>query len=207
MLNKNSVALLALGHLGATSHIIDLDTDNTTTAKVINRHLQTSLETAVEAFEWAFLNKEQALTLITSNPTTQWGFEYSYPSDAQVIRELAQEACFIKNVNLYPEQKIPWQDIYDVSHTHLYCDLSQAWARYTKTVLVSDSVPNHFGRYWAGQLAKDIAPSIITNNFAKVKNVFEGQVERAMDNAIATDLTRSPENSVVIPRFIAARNK
>lgn len=192
MLTKTEVANLALGYLGVSLTISDIDTDNSNQAKIVRRNLGTSLKESLEKHPWTFATKYQALTLFENAPSSGYAYSYSVPADCLIVREIAAEKAFINDYELYEQYKIRWQEVYSSSGVKIHTDLGNAFAKYTVNINSDFGFPTHFGRYWAAQLAEDIASSLITNNYAKVKSMLMSELSQRKSSAIADDMGRQP---------------
>lgn len=193
MLTKNDVANLALGRLGVSLSVADIDTENSVQAKVIRRHLRMSLDTILERHPWTFANHTQALTLHEEDPSEAFKFAYDLPSDCLVLRRIAQEGIFHQTKE-YEDMKDPWKQVYTGTSTQrIWCNVYLAHGEYTVRISEDSAVPVHFGRAWAAQLSMDIAPSLITNNFAKVKQLLNSEARNEIFDQIANDLGRQTQ--------------
>lgn len=83
------IANMALSHVGASSQIESL-ADQTAVGKVSNLWYDFSRLQVLEAHNWSFARKRQALALdAEAADGIEWCFRYQYPADAVAIRELA----------------------------------------------------------------------------------------------------------------------
>jgi len=204
MLQKNEIANMALGHLASTLSVTDLDTENTIVAKIIRRHLRTSLDTFLEAHPWSFASQELALAFSQDNPSKNFAYEYLYPADCLVIRQIAPEGIF-SEYNLYEDQKHKWKEMNIGATTRVWCNVQFAWAEYTTRMSEDVSFPTHFGRGLAYQLALDIGKSVVTNNWAKVKELLMADAATELTRAIAYDLGRQPQKMDAPNPLLTAR--
>lgn len=204
MLYKNDIANLALGRLGVSLTVADVQTENTQQAKVIRRYFRTSLDTLLEKHPWSFATQMQALPLLSENPTPQFLYSYSKPADALIITEIAEEGIFSQFVQ-YEDQKNRWQEIYSPMGQMLYANTRNAHAKYTTKLPEDAAFPNHFGRALAAQLSMDIAPQLITNNFGKVRDTLNAGAMVDITHGIADDLGRQPLPEDSLSPFIRAR--
>lgn len=198
---KADVANLALGLLGSTLSISDVVLDTSAQAKVVRRHYSSSLQTLLERYAWGFAGKLQALSLLEESPEEgMYAFAYSQPSDALVILKVGAKS-FLQDT----EDHLDERNIFEELGAKILTNVGDAYARYTRLIDEGEAMPNHFGRALAAQLALDIAPSIITNNFAKVKNVLVTDAERRINDGIAADLNRKPRPVASDSRFVRVR--
>lgn len=192
-MQKTDVANLALGRLGVSGTITDLDSDNSTAAKIIKRHYSLALEELLEKHHWKFARRVQELTLLSNNPDNVWGFSYYQPASSVVIRQIASNGNFINNVEQYIDSPHQFMEVYDGSQKLIYCNVKDAHAEYTYRIADNDIMPRHFGDGLAALLSLRIAPSLITNNYPKVKQALNAEAYNDMHAAIADDLNRQPQ--------------
>jgi hypothetical protein len=206
MLYKNDIANLALGRLGVSLAVIDIATENSNQAKIIRRHFRMSLDTLLEKHPWNFANQYQALALQSEdlNAGPMRRYTYSLPADCLVLRQIAREGIF-PQVNQYEDEKCRWQEIYTGSGPSIQTDVPDAHGKYTVRIPDSIAMPNHFGRALAAQLSMDIAPSLITNNFGKVRDTLNDKAMMDITFGIADDLGRQPQLEDSLSPFIRAR--
>lgn len=206
MLYKNDIANLALGRLGVSLSVTDVDTENSIQAKVIRRQFRSSLDTLLESHPWNFATQYAALSLISENvnPNVQYRYAYSYPAQCMVIRGLGIDG-FFSHKNEYEQNVIPWQEVYTGGTPTLITWLENAYAEYTVRINEDIAMPTHFGRALAAQLSMDIAPSLITNNYGKVRDTLNSAARNDISLGISSDLGRQPLQGDAPSPFIACR--
>lgn len=206
MLSKLDIANLALSKLGTSLYISDYTSDPSNQAKIIRRHFQMSLDWLLEKHPWNFATKYAALFQVSEDADQPFRYLYSVPSDLLIIREIAAKDQFIA-VERYEDYKIRWEQVYDGSGAiRVRTNLPNAWARYTVKLSDSFNFPSHFGRALAAQLAMEIAPSLITNNFPKVKQTIASELKSEVESGIAEDLGRQPLRQESHSPFVLARH-
>lgn len=187
-MNKTDIANGALRALGVTYRIFDFDNETSNQAKIIREQFQRSLDTVTEATAWSFLNKTRDLPLV-GDGSFGWLYEYSLPADCLTLRQIGTQDCFVRED--IPKQFLPaWE--FNNSSARIFCNVESAYGKYTRRVMESEDVPNYFGLAVQGQLAIDIAPGLILDKFAALKNTLESTLERDINRAIAYDSGRSP---------------
>lgn len=205
MLYKQDIANLALGHIGATQRLMDFDNENSTAAKIIRTHFRTSLDTMLESHEWGFATQFSALTLAVAQPNYSYRFAYELPADCQVLRMIAYDGRFPK-VKQYEKEKFKFREVFNGAGSRLiYTDVELAHGEYTTRINDDFAFPTHFGRGLAHLLALDIAPSLITNNFPKVKEALMATSSNELSKAIAFDLGRETLQEDSPSPFISCR--
>lgn len=205
MLSKTDIANLALGHLGVSQQIVDTETDNSIQAKIIRRHFRMSLDTLLEKFEWGFTTQFSALTLVEEDPNNSYKFSYQLPSDCHVLRVIAMDGYF-PATKQYEVEKQKFREVYGGAGTRLiHTNIPRAHGEFTTKLSESGLFPSHFARGLSHQLALDIAPQLITNNFVKVKQSLMMNASNEISSAIADDLNRQPQLEDSPSPFYGAR--
>lgn len=204
MLTKNQVATMALARMGSSQTVVNLDTDNSTPAKILRNFYQSSLETILEHYPWNIATGYKALALVAEKPVNSWGYSYRVPNDCQIIRRIGQDGLFY-NVDEYEDEKAKWIHVFDAAGGLIYTNLKDAEIQYTVALDGEGPFQNHFGRAFAAQLAIDAAPAIITNNFSKVKKVFMEEAMAEIHKQIAVDISRQPLPETSDSPFVRAR--
>lgn len=206
MLSKTQIANLALGFLGSTQSIVDLDTETTAHAKVVRRHYSITLKEFLEKHPWQFASGYGQLTLIESRPSSGYGYAYGTPSDALVIRQVAPKDMYARDY-IYEDNTVDFREFLIGGGIQIHTDLKDAWCEYTKNISEDDLVPTYFGKGFAAHLAMEIAPSLITGKYAQLKQMLMKENDDRVGEAMAIDLTRSPRRKDPPSPFERARNQ
>lgn len=202
---KTDIANLALGHLGVSFTVSDLDADDSNQAKVIRRYFNTSLETILSKYEWGFSTAIAPLNKVEDCPQEGlYAVSYRCPVDCLKVLKIGTQQG-LRITEDYDDERIKFEEAFDDAGTLIYTDLAQAYVKYAKRVDDGIDFPNHVGRAIAAQLAMDIAPSIITNNFSKVKNLLMDDAKREINDQIAEELNRKPRPTTSDSRFVRVR--
>lgn len=192
MYSNTEVANLALGHLGSSYKIVNVETENSNMANIVRKHYSSALDTILAKHNWQFATKQGAMLLVEEDPSVNWKYSYRMPVDAAVIRRISVEGGFFYK-DEYLDEKEPFQIFYDSTHGYvIHTNVYNAYAEYT--VRVADVGPflNHFARAFAAQLALDIAPQVITNNYFKVKEVLRRDLKNEIAEQMAEDISLNP---------------
>lgn len=168
-----------------------------------------SLDTLLESHDWGFASSKQTLTLLDDftadiSESGGWNYAYSLPADCAVLREISRDGIFSR-VNQYEDYKEKWEEYYSGSGPAIYTDVPDAHGRYTVRVNDDIAFPTHVGRALSAQWAMDCAASLITQNYAKIKDVLIREAKNDISLAIAHDLGRQPSRSDAPVPFIAVR--
>jgi hypothetical protein len=87
-ISKVKIANMALSHVGASS-TIETFTEETSTAGIVDLWYDFSRLQVLEAADWPFARKRQALaTHADDAPILEWQFRYQYPADCVSLRRL-----------------------------------------------------------------------------------------------------------------------
>lgn len=81
------VANEALGLIGSSKEIQNLETDKSNEARACNRFFATCRDLVLRDFPWPRLKVVEALALVGTDPVPQWGYSYRMPAHAaQILR-------------------------------------------------------------------------------------------------------------------------
>jgi len=189
MYTNTEVANLALGHLGSSYKITNIETENSNMANIIRKHYDSALDTILTKHKWQFATKQGPLILVEENPSVNWQYSYRIPADAAVVRRISVEGAFFYK-DEYLDQQEPFQIFYDATHGYvIHTNVFNAFAEYTVRLASTGPFINHFARAFAAQLALDIAPSVITNNYYKVKEELKRDLRNEMSEQMAEDIS------------------
>lgn len=205
MLYKQDIANLALGHLGVSQKVMDLTNENTVQAKTIRTMFRASLDRMLEKHEWGFASGFAGLALQEENPILGYSYAYALPGDCLVLRIIAMDGSFPKTKQ-YEKEKLKFREVYNGSGARIiYTDIPRAHGEYTVRLPEDMAFPTHFGFGLSHLLALDIAPSLVTNNFVKIKDALISTSKIEVSSAIADDLGREPQLEDSPCSFISAR--
>jgi hypothetical protein len=125
MSTPTEIANLSLSHLGVGKEIADIETENSQEANACRRFYDISRRATLRDFNWPFATKFETLALVETNPTTEWGYSYRYPTDCMKLVRLQSG---IRNDNR--QTRIPFRIIRDASARLVYTDLATACMEY-----------------------------------------------------------------------------
>jgi hypothetical protein len=205
MMYLTDVANLALGRLGVGSTINDLANEYSTAAKILKRHLRVSLNSVLEQHTWNFATRSAVLNKQFDDPENGYAFSYYSPADCLAVRQIASDGNFIRNLELYPEQKLPFEERHIGMQILLYTNVRNAHILYTAAMDENSVFPTHFAKSWSAQWAVDIAPSLITNNYPKVRDTLDSDAYNDLAKGIADDLIRTPQYTYAKSPLITTR--
>lgn len=185
------MANLALAKLGISKGVVDFNTEASNEARVIRLHFASAWKKALEAHPWAFAQEEAPLLLLGPG---KFGFKYmyAYPANCITITQIAHKGEFAR-IELQNEFKLKFKHYFHggVNKT-VVSSVSDAHAQFTVELSQEIDAPAHFGDAVAAILSLKIAPSLIANNFGKLKQEIMDSVDNDISTAIATDLGKEP---------------
>jgi hypothetical protein len=79
---STDVANLAVSHCGVSKQIGNVVTERSLAAQMCRQFIDIARQYTLRQATWAFARKQIAPSLITQNPTPEWQYAYSYPTDA-----------------------------------------------------------------------------------------------------------------------------
>lgn len=117
MYSKAKIYNLALGALLLQRQIIDVDTDKSNEAKVLNTHWETALYSTLEDLNLDSMSETVTLELVEEEPNDLWKYAYKYPSNCAFLRRLVsctdidtRDTQIRKRVGRHEGQKVIFTD-------------------------------------------------------------------------------------------------
>lgn len=88
MASKVGTCNMALAHLGILQTISDIDTEQSSEARVCRLFYEKSKNKTLRDYNWPFAKKYQTLSLVEEAPNDDWDFSYRYPLLCLAIRKI-----------------------------------------------------------------------------------------------------------------------
>lgn len=176
---------MALYHLGTSKEIANVDSPSETSeeARTLRVFWDVSVKKILGDFPWPFATKVAALGLVEEDPTTEWGYSYTYPSDAVKIRKI-QSGMRLDN----RQSVIPYQIAENGESKLIYTDLEEAVAEYTRLPLTTSIFTAEFCIALSYLLAHFAAPKLSKGDPMKMKNdmlvLYKINLAEAKSNAL-----------------------
>ena len=208
LVTKTDVANKALSALAESALKNNINISQSASAKHLLLHFDSAFQSALMVHDWTFATgyTDGPMVLLRDNPSSGYLYAYQYPKDCLVVRQVALEKQFRNNVDLRPEEEIPFKEVpSEDGLMEVHTNLQYAAAEFTRNIPVEGSYPLSFARVAAAYLALDAGPSIITNNFSKVQNRLERNIEKWKQMAVAEDLLRQSKKQRPLSPFLQAR--
>jgi hypothetical protein len=125
MPSKTNVCNLAIAHLGEGKMIANVDTDQSEEAAACRQVYELALRATLREYPWPFAKKIEALGLVETEPTAEWGYSYTLPPDCiRALRILSGDR------NDDAQSKEPYWIMYGASSSLIYSDLAEADLEY-----------------------------------------------------------------------------
>ncbi len=202
MSSKVDIFNLALSSISAKAFVQSLNEDSNE-RKYCSANFDTALEVVLEDHDWKFASAYDDLAQLKESsddvpPPKPWIYEYAYPSEAVVVREIVRDSDNEKEVPFDPA--LNDEGTGKVIHT----DKQSAKARYTKritnTTLLSPRAVEAVG--W--KLATMIAIPLTGN--LKLKQEAEQSYLNAIAAAKASNFNEGVNRDAPDPSLITARS-
>jgi hypothetical protein len=128
MASKTEICNQALGHLGVSREIGNVETENSEEAAACRRFYPIALEMILTAFPWPFAGKFAALGLVAASPAEapEWAYSYRYPSDALELRRIVSATRRDTKAS-----RVPYKIMQDATGQLIYTDWQNASIEYT----------------------------------------------------------------------------
>ena len=145
------IANMALSNIGARSSI-EAFSEDTPEAQQVDLHYDFARRVSLEAFDWSFARKRQALAVHSlAAPEDMWGYRYQYPSDCLICRKLVNPAG-------EDGDDVPFVvEMASDGTKSILTDLSEATMIYTFDQIETSMFTTHFIRALSFALAQLIA--------------------------------------------------
>lgn len=93
MASDVEICNLALSHLGQTKTISSINPPdkNSSVARTCSRLYSVARDSALRSFPWNFAKRFKALAPIDGTPDGGWSYQYAYPTDCLMAREICKD--------------------------------------------------------------------------------------------------------------------
>lgn len=125
MASRTEILNMALGHIGIAKPVANITTETSNEASSGRRYYDIARDTVSTSIPWPFLTKIETLGLVESEPNTEWGYSYRYPSDCLFIERILSG---IRNDS--GETRSPYKIAQDASGVLIFSDQDDAIAEY-----------------------------------------------------------------------------
>lgn len=161
--SETAVANLALGHLGISEEISNIDTDRSAEGLACKRYFTTARDMALRDFRCPFAVKFATLSLVEENPNSEWDYSYRYPSDCLFFKRILSGTRNDTN-----QTRTPYKIASDGVGRLIYTDKADAECEYTRLVDSQMLWPDDFILAVSYLLASLIAPRLTRGDGIKL---------------------------------------
>lgn len=172
---------IALGHLGITTRIDDLATDDTKEATVCRANYELIRDEVLTDALWPEARKIATLGLVEEDPNDEWSFSYTYPSDCLHPRRILSGA---RTDSM--DTVIPFQIGNDAGAILIYTDTEDAELEYTMRLTTVSLMSALFIQAFTYKFAGSIAPSFSTEQQSlgnRALQMYQVQIAKAAAKA------------------------
>lgn len=157
--SKTDAANLALGNLGVSKEIANIDSENSAEAIACRRFFDTAVGAVLRDFDWPFARTSATLSLVASDPTVEWDYSYTYPTDCVNFHRIMSGTRTDDQ-----DSRVPHAIYYGASGKLIYTDMEDAVGVYTKLVNSPSLWDEDFSVAFSYRLAAYIAPKVTGDN-------------------------------------------
>ncbi len=203
--SDTEIANLALGHLGQSNSIQNLQTSRTPEANAMRALYDTMRRSTLRDFPWGFAHKIAALGLVSErgdagHPTEEWIYAYRQPSDCLQFRKIQSG---IRNDNR--QSRVPYKTSRDSQGILILTDKEDAILEYTIDIEQVELYPDDFVLAFSLRLGMYAAPRICGEDPFKMGQRCASMYRFEMDNAKNNNLNEQqaeedPESELVRSR-------
>jgi hypothetical protein len=160
-LTKTDICNMALGHIGNSAFLSNVDSQQTTAAVVCRQYYEQCRDMLLELREWNFATLTDTLADLDDAPD-EWGFRYDYPADCKRVNCIRHPNT---RVPATESEKIPYkvQKRSDGEGRVILCDLEDAVLEYNVLVEDETQFTSLFAQALAWCLASHIAIPLKAN--------------------------------------------
>lgn len=188
---------MALGHLGVLKEFVSVNTDRTKEAQACRIFYGQTVNEVLGDFPWSFATRIDDLILDSTDPDTEWRFQYEYPVDALRILQPFS--------GIRPESgatQVPYRIITDGTDKFILTNLEDAPIEYVERVTDVARFPADFVQCLALKLAAYIAPTVTGGDQfklgARALNLYAIQFSIATANSANQERASQPADSEFI---------
>jgi hypothetical protein len=164
MASKVEISNMALGRIGVTSQIANIDTEKSNEAKACRTFFDAAAAFVLRDFDWNFARRYAPLALIAGDLPVHmqsvWTYRYALPADCLAVRKLVVPTTRLPRKS----ERIPYEIMNDYINGNdqlvLYTDQIGAVARYTKSISNPALFDPMFVSGLSWYLGSEIAPPL-----------------------------------------------
>lgn len=157
MASKNEICNLALGHLGHSIFISNVESDNSPEAAACRLFYDYALECTLKGADWPFAGRTVTLALVSGADAGEYGFAYRYPASALKIRRIVNR---FSGGSFTPSEPPPYSFSSDNGGLLLLTNVQEAVVSVTTHLTQVSLYPADFCMALSYMLASLIAPKV-----------------------------------------------
>lgn len=201
MASDTVICNMALGHLGSTKEIADLETERSAEAIVCRRFYESVRKQTLRDFPWPFATKYAELNLIDDNPNEdEWAYAYRYPTDCLAIQRIVSGIR-----NEAANQRVPYTIVRDDDGKVILTDQVDAVLQYTVDLENEEEYPADYEMALSLHLASVIAPKLTGGDQFKLGERARQLYEVSLTKAAANSQNEKQQEVDPESEFIRAR--
>jgi hypothetical protein len=168
MPTSTEIANQALAHLGKGNFIASLD-EASAEAKLAKMFHLPSVKATLREFHWPFATRIATAQLIETDPNSEWGYSYTYPSDCIDMKRILSGIRNDTNDSI-----VRYRIIGSDQGKVILTDKIEAELEYTKYVSNTAIFPDDFELAVSFRWAMYMAPKILGADRAKQVQILKG---------------------------------
>jgi hypothetical protein len=176
-MTKIEICNMALAHIGHGNIIANIN-ENSREAKACNRFYDIARLELIRNYFWKFSLRTQALSLVSENPTSEYGYAYRYPSDC--LRALRILSGVRNDIN---QTRV----VYRIFGNLIYTDRINAEMEYVADEQEAGNFPIDFAIALSYKLAIYILRLIASGDPARLKPQLEQDYMMSIRSAQANN--------------------
>jgi len=174
---------LALGHLGISKEIANVETEKSASASACRRYLQPAKDETLRDFNWPFATEYATLGLVETSPNSDWAYSYRQPSNCARIRKILSG---IRNDSR--QSRVPYEKASDTDGILIFTDEVNAVLKYTKFITDNTLFDQDYIMMLTLLLASYIAPRVTSGDPFKLGErsfrLYTNSKEKAQSSAL-----------------------
>lgn len=199
MASKTKIANLALGRIGASKQIRNVDTETTREAVVTRLFMDEDILFVLRDFPWPWATAYVALALVagstTENAVPDWRYAYRYPTDCLYARRIAIESLGRNN-----PKPPPFRIGRDAQGKLIYTNEPEAVLEYTAQITDPEEFDPMFTSMLAWKVGAGQAPSLsrIKDMAETCMQMYEIEKTKAQSRALNEGQQEDPIESELV---------
>jgi hypothetical protein len=198
VVSKTSIANMALGHIGVSQTITNIDTERSQQALQCRIYYDQAVQFCLESFPWPFATAYRMLALVAEEPVADWTYAYRYPSDCCYVRRVATS---LGRTDRHPP---PFHIGQDEQGAIIFTNEEDAQIEYTANITNTARFSAKFIEALSWKLASDIAPAL--SRIASARKDCLQMAMFMMTSATTTSANEQQQEDESDSEFITVRN-